>query len=142
MSSCVAIKQKVKPSQHQPLLQEPHPSKPRPSQPRPSPAETAFNELQNSMKALLSGSISSLATKCWAKGLIAGEMYSDIFDHNYGSTQKRVDYFLLQIVKKVESYEQNRESERARNVIQQLADIVGLDSALSSLAQEIGMSQT
>ena len=92
------------------------------------------------MKHLLSGCMTSLATKCYSKELINQDLYSSIFDRNYGSTQQRVDSFLLEIIRRVESHEKNGEPQQALGVIQQFADIVGWDTALAHLANEIRMT--
>ena len=91
------------------------------------------------LKLGLSSSIQTIALHCYAKEIIPPAVYEGMFEGEWRAENSRACYFINCILNKLKQHEGSNLGEVER-IIQQLARIVGHDSALGHIAQTIGKS--
>ena len=94
----------------------------------------AFRTLQGDMKTLLELSVTSLASKLFAKHIIGDAVYEIIFDNELCSgSSTRCKFFMLRIYHKVKT----SGPQKGKEIINKLADIIGKDGALRNIAETL-----
>ena len=93
----------------------------------------AFRTLQGDMKTLLELSVTSLASKLFAKHIIGDAVYEIIFDGECSGSSTRCKFFMLRIYHKVKT----SGPQKGKEIINKLADIIGRDGALRNIAETL-----
>lgn len=99
----------------------------------------ALQKAMPRLKLGLSSSIQTIALHCYAKEIIPPAVYEGMFEGEWKAENSRACYFINCIFHKLKQNEESNAGEVER-IIQQLARIVGHDSALGHIAQTIGKS--
>ena len=92
------------------------------------------------LKLGLSSSIQTIALHCYAKEIIDSEVYEGMFEGKWEAENSRACYFINCILNKLKHHEDSNNLGEVERIIQQLARIIGHDSALGHIAQTIGKS--
>ena len=93
----------------------------------------AFRSLQEDMKPLLELSVTSLASKLFAKHVIQDAVYEIIFDDECSGSSTRSKFFMHRIYHKVNT----SEPRKGKEIINKLADIIEKDGALRKIAETL-----
>ena len=93
----------------------------------------AFRSLQEDMKTLLELSVTSLASKLFAKHVIQDAVYEIIFDDECSGSSTRSKFFMHRIYHKVNT----SEPKKGKEIINKLADIIEKDGALRKTAETL-----
>ena len=88
----------------------------------------------------LSASVESIASKCFAKELIADDLYSGMFDGEWRPEYLRAYYFTDRVYNKLKQFERSNPAnpEKVETTISTLAKIIRRDSALEHIAKILG----
>ena len=93
----------------------------------------AFRSLEEDMKSLLELSLTSLASKLFAKHIIGDAVYEIIFDGECSGSSTRSKFFMYRICNKVKA----AGPQKGKEIINKLADIIGRDGALRNIAETL-----
>ena len=93
------------------------------------------------LKLGLAAAITTVAGRCYAKGLITQAVFKIMFQGEWNPDHNRAQIFVLFVLQKLEQYEKT-DPEAVKRTINTLATIVGRDGALEHIAKIIGKAIT